>query len=346
MQQMSVGPLGSGTDTRIVEYFLMLDDGRKVAKDIDGDETALLNPDSIQTVPAYPNGRLIVRADRVHLYDGPNPYKKFNFIPVQVHPSRNNFWAPPPIRLVVQLQEIAQTLTRQNIENTVRLNNGLVLINEAAGLNADSVMGLPGERVLVKSPDGVDKAIKILTPPQFGGEMWNVPDKLLDKLHKDFGDNATRQGQTGAGNTSGDLFATSLSQASRLTQVRARLLQPSVKLALEMVYETMLQFQNAVMFPLPNEQSSAIEFIKWAGADPMEVDDWELMVDPASMKAMSSGVARQYALLLRNAGLLTVKDTLISLGWPDAERIAADVDQDQKMQLLAKAGSAGQPRKR
>src|SRR6185437_3346290 len=161
----------------------------------------------------------------------------------------------PPIRYVVQLQEIAQTLSRQNIENTVRLNNGLVIINESAGVNADSVLGLPGERIVVKSPDGADKAIKILTPPQFGGEMWNVPDKLLDKMKRDFGFNETRQGQPGAGNTSGQLFGNTLSQASGLTQVRGRLMQPSVKLALEMVYETMLTFQNAVMFPLPNEQS-------------------------------------------------------------------------------------------
>jgi hypothetical protein len=346
MQQMSIGPLGSGNDTRVVEYFLLLDDGRKVAQDIDGDDEALLNPSSINTVPAYPNGRLIVRCDRVHLFDGPNPYRKFNFIPVQVHPSRNNFWAPPPIRYVVQLQEIAQTLTRQNVENTVRLNNGLVLINEAAGVKADDVLGLPGERIRVNSTDGVEKAIKILTPPQFGGEAWGMPDKLLDKMHRDFGDSDTRQGKAGAGNTSGDLFNTSLSQASRLTQVRARLLQPSVKLALEMVYETMLQFQNPVMFPLPNEQSGAIEFVRWAGADPLEVDDWELLVDPASVKAMSSGIARQYALLLRNASLLTVKDTLVAIGWPDAERIAAEVKQDQDMQLLSKESTRGAPRKR
>jgi hypothetical protein len=346
MQQMSIGPLGSGTDTRVVEYFLLLDDGRKVAKDIDGDSNALLNPDSIKTIPAYPNGRLIIRCDRVHLFDGPIPYRRFNFIPVQIHPSRNNFWAPPPIRYVVQLQEIAQTLTRQNIENVIRLNNGLVLINQAAGLKADDVQGLPGERILVNSTDGVEKAMKILTPPQFGGEAWAMPDKLLDKMKRDFGFNETRQGKAGAGNTSGELFGNTLSQASGLTQVRGRLLQPSVKLALEMVYETMLQFQNAVMFPLPNEQANAIEFIKWAGADPLQADDWELLVDPASMKAMSSSMARQYALLLRQAGILPVLDTLVALGWPDAERIAAKVDQDLQMQLLSKESTRGAPRKR
>ena len=344
---MTVGPLGSSNDTRIVEYFLFLDDGRKAVQQVEGNDTegsALMLPP--KTVPAYPHGRLIIRCDKIHLYDGPNPYRKFNFIPVQVHPARQNFWAPPPIRYVVQLQEIAQTLTRQNVENTVRLNNGLVLINEAAGLSTDSVIGLPGERILVKSPDGVEKAVKILTPPAFGGEMWNMPDKLLEKMKVVFGFNDTRTGKPQAGNVSQGMFESSLSAASGLTQVRSRLMQPSVRLALEMVYETMLQYQNAIMFPLPDEQTGAMEFMKWAGADPSEIDDWELLVDPASVKAMSSAMARQYALLLRNAGLLPVKDTLVAIGWPDAERIANDVQQEQQMQLLSKESTRGAPRKR
>ena len=345
MQQMSFGPIGSGSETRVVEWILLLDDGRKAAEEIDGTGTDALLPEP-KTVPAYPNGRLIIRCDRIKLYDDANPYKKFNFIPVQVHPSRQNFWAPPPIRLVIQLQEIAQTLERQKIENVIRLNNGMVVINEAAGLNADSVMGLPGERVIVKSPEGVEKAIKILTPPQFGGEAWNEPDKLLEKMKTLFGHSDVRSGKAGAGNVSSQLFDTSLSQATGLTQVRARLMQPSVKLALEMVYETMLQFQNETLFPLPNEKTGAIEFIKWTGAHPEDIADWELLVDPSSIKAMSSAVARQYALLLRNAGLLDVLSTLEAVGWPDAAAIADKVNQEQQMQLLSKEVSRGRATKR
>ncbi len=347
MQQMALGPLGSGTDTRVCEWFLILDDGRKQVEQIAGKKEPALLPEP-QTVAAYPFGRLIIRCDKVKLFDGPNPYRKFPFIPVQVHPSRNNFWAPPPIRYVIQLQEIAQTLTRQNVENTVRLNNGLVVINEAAGLSADSVLGLPGERILVKSPDGVEKAIKILTPPPFGGEQWKMPDNLLDKMRKNFGHSDQRSGQPPAGNQSSNLYEASLSQATGLTQVRARLMQPSVKLALEMVYETMLQYQNPTMIPMPQaDKDQAIEFIKWSGARDVDyLDDWELLVDPSSIKAMSSAMARQYALLLRNAGLLDVLSTLEAIGWPDAENIAQKVTQEQQMQMLSRESSRGAPRRK
>lgn len=347
MQQMSFGPLGSGADTRVCEYFLLLDDGRKQVEDIGGSKEPALLPEP-RTVPMYPYGRLIIRCDKIKLYDGPNPYRKFPFIPIQVHPARNNFWAPPPIRLVIQLQEIAQTLSRQNIENTVRLNNGMVIINETAGLSADSVMGLPGERVLVKSPEGVERAIKILTPPAFGGEQWSMPDKLLDKMRSNFGMSDQRSGKLPAGNVSSSLFDSSLSQATGLTQVRSRLMQPSVKLAMEAVYETMLQYQNETMFPLPaTEKDGALEFINWTGArDPDEIDDWELLVDPSSIKAMSSAMARQYALLLRNAGLLDVLSTLEAIGWPGADAIAAKVNQEQQMQLLSKESARGRPNKR
>lgn len=345
MQQMSFGPIGSGSETRTMEYFFLLDDGRKVVKEIDGSASEGLLP-SVETEPAYPYGRLKIRCDRVTLYDGPNPYRKFPFIPVQVHPARNTFWAPPPIRLVIQLQEIAQTLSRQNVENVVRLNNGLVLINEAAGINADEVMGLPGERIRIKSPDGVEKAIKILTPPAFPPDFMNMPDKLLDKMRVQFGQNDTRSGAVPAGNQSKGLYEASLTQASGLTRVRGRLMEPSVKLALEMVYETMLQYQNAAMFPLPNEESGALEFVEWAGAKPDDLEDWELLVDPASMKAMNSAMARQYALLLRNAGLLDVLSTLEAIGWPGAAGIAKKIEQEQAMQLLSKESTRGAPRKR
>jgi len=345
MQQMSMGPLGSGSSTRVLEYFLLWDDGRKPVKLIDGSDSPALLPVP-DTEPMYPNGRLIIRCDRMKMYDGPNPYRRFNFIPVQVHPARNNFWAPPPIRYVIQLQEIAQTLSRQNIENTIRLNNGMIVINETAGVNADQILGLPGEKVIVKSPEGVDRAIRILTPPAFGGEQWNMPEKLLDKMKRNFGHDEQRQGVLPAGNTSSNLFDSALAQASGLTQVRARLAQPSVKLALEMVYETMLQYQNATMFPIPTEQAKTLEFVEWSGAQPGDLEDWELLVDPSSVKAMSSAMARQYALLLRNAGLLDVLSTLQAIGWPDAENIAAKIDQEQQMQLLSRESSRGAPRRR
>jgi hypothetical protein len=347
MQQMALGPLGAGTDTRVAEWFLILDDGRKQVRDIGGSKETALLPEP-QTMPAYPYGRLIIRCDKIKLFDGPNPYRRFPFIPVQVHPARQNFWAPPPIRYVIQLQEIAQTLSRQTIENAVRLNNGLVVINEAAGLAADKILGLPGERVVVNSPEGVDRAIKILTPPPFSAESLSMPDKLLDKMRSNFGQSDQRAGKLPAGNVSSNLYDSSLSQATGLTQVRARLMQPSVKLALEMVYETMLQYQNPTMFPYPSaEKDQALEFIKWSGArDPDEIDNWELLVDPSSIKAMSSAMARQYALLLRNAGLLDVLSTLEAIGWPDAENVAKKVQDEQSMQLLSKESSRGAPRRR
>jgi len=345
MRQQHFGPLGQSSDVRTLEYHLMLDDGRKTAEDIDGNSTTALLPEPSDE-PAYPTGRLWIRCDGVCLYDGPNPFAKFPFIPVQVHPPRNQFWAPPPARYVMQLVEIAQSLARQKVENAIRLNNGYIVINEAAGLNADSVLGLPGERIIVRGVDGVDKAFKIVTPPQFPDQLWNMDDALLNKMRITFGHDDTRQGKLPAGNVSSNLFDASLSRASGLTNIRARLMEPAIQLAAELVYSTMLRYQNPTMFPLPNEQSGAMDFIRWSGASPQAFDDWELLVDPASIRAMSSAMARQYAMLLRNMGILPVKDTLVALGWPDAERIAADVQRDQQMQLLSRESTRGRERKR
>jgi hypothetical protein len=41
-----------------------------------------------------------------------------------------------------------------------------------------------------------------------------------------------------------------------------------------------------------------------------------------------------------------VLSTLEAIGWPDAENVAGKVRQEQEMQLLSKASSAGAPRKR
>lgn len=346
MQQVAVGPLGKSTgDLRTIEYFLFKDDSRKAVEEVSGSKKDKLMPDP-EDEPRYPNGRMIIRCDKVHLYDGPVPYKRFNFIPVRIHPNRNQFWCTPPIRLVIQLQELAQTLERQNIENIVRLNNGLVVVNESMGVKADSILGLPGERIVATSPDGVDKAIKILTPPAFPDNMMSKGQQLLDKMKNDYGHTPERTGKMPAGNVSSSLFDTSMSAASGITQVRARLAQPAVQMALEMVYETMIEYQNPVFFPLPNEQNTALEFVEWVGVDPRYMAPWELLVDPSSTRAMSSMMARQFALILRNAGLLDVKSTLISIGWPGADDIAAKVEQEMQMQLLAKESSRGRPQMR
>jgi hypothetical protein len=110
----------------------------------------------------------------------------------------------------------------------------------------------------------------------------------------------------------------------------------------------MLQYQNPTMIPMPQaDKDQAIEFIKWSGARDVDyLDDWELLVDPSSIKAMSSAMARQYALLLRNAGLLDVLSTLEAIGWPDAENIAQKVTQEQQMQMLSRESSRGAPRRK
>ena len=129
---------------------------------------------------------MIVRCDNLILYDGPNPYRKFPLVPIQMTPPLMGFWCPPPIRYSMPFQQLAETAQSQVYENVIRLNNGMVIINRGSGLNKDRIRGLPGELIEVDGMNAKD-AVFLLSPQALPDHMVRMPAELLAEDALDLG---------------------------------------------------------------------------------------------------------------------------------------------------------------
>ncbi len=192
----------------------------------------------------YPNGRMIVDCEGTIVVDGDSwvPLDlMFPIVPVWATPPWDSVWCPAPMKFTKSLQDNAERLMTQTFENAYRLNNGVVIINEVTGLTADTVGGLPGELLVIaaNSPAG---SIEIKYPPPMPQQMTELPITYL-KLQRELqGFSGARQGQTGAGNVSADLFESAVSQSQSITKLRARLFSYSVQKAAELAFYTMAKF--------------------------------------------------------------------------------------------------------
>jgi hypothetical protein len=80
------------------------------------------------------------------------------------------------------------------------------------------------------------------------------------------------------------------------------------------------------------------EEVKWESTNRPDQYDFEL--DSASILPFSQAMLRKMAPELRKAGLLDVHTTLDTLEFPDAEKIADHLEQEQALMALAKTKGA------
>lgn len=319
----------------IVDFIFMHDSGRKKIEGNDQKSSVFPTPD---TVPAYPRGRLLVRSDHIILYDGPNPYRNFPLIPIHMSPPLFGFWAPPPIRYSLPFQQLAETAQSQVYENQIRLNNGYLVINKSSGLNKDRVRGLPGE--ILEVDQSAKDAVVILNPPAFPEHYINMPDKLLAKLAQTWGQTDPRAGKPGQGNVSVNLYEAAVSQGEKLTKFRARMLAVQITKLARGLYGAMLDLQDNSGFPLI--ENGKFDIVPWVGALPDELENWDVMVDPASIVPISMSARRQMVPVLRNMGVMSIKRALEWLDMPDAEDEYKQIQQEQAMAVAQKSLSKDQ----
>lgn len=192
----------------------------------------------------YPNGRMIVDCEGTIVVDGDSwvPLDlMFPIVPVWATPPWDSVWCPAPMKYTKSLQDNAEKLMTQTYENAYRLNNGVVIINQATGLTADSVGGLPGE-LLVIAANSPSNAIEIKYPPPMPQQMTQLPITYLQLQRELQGFSQARQGNPGQGNISQDLFESAVSQSQSITKLRARLFSYSVQKAAELAFYTMAKF--------------------------------------------------------------------------------------------------------
>jgi len=279
----------------------------------------------------FPNGRLTIDGDGTVLYDGdnPTPHRKFPFIPYWGLPKLEGFWAPPPIRYTRTLQEFAERSLTQAFENAYRCNNGIWLLPDGSGLDADKFGGLPGEIQVVNMNHGEPKFV---SPNAFPASYLEYIKFALSTQAELQGYSGARGGQPGSGNLSVELYESAIEESSKLTRLRSRLSAKSTQKAAEMVFYMLAKFfgnRRGISFPSYDPDFSMTEW------EPIEdYSSWNVMVDPGSMEVMSAKNLRKTALALNQAGKIDTETLLTSLGWPGASEIAQKADQEAAMRVL------------
>ena len=281
----------------------------------------------------FPNGRWIVDCEGVVLADGPNPFPLglFPIIPYRAMPSLGWFWGVPPIRYTRSIQQVAERMMTQTFESAVRLNNGMVFIDEATGLDSDSYAGLPGEIVVVNANA---RYPEIKWPTPMPAHMTQLPNMLLDLQKRLQGFSPARSGQTSPGNQSADLYDSTIYQAQSMTRLRSRLMAEPIQATAEMVFYTMCRFYKDGQ-AFAGVKGNDVQWTKWEGLE-SSMEDYDIQLDPGSLKPVSMTALRTIVVDLLKAGQIPLKYALEVLEVPNGDEIAEAQQQQQELAALSK----------
>lgn len=282
----------------------------------------------------YPGGRMMVECEGVILVDGPNPYPHgtFPLVPIWATPPMYGIWAVPPTRYTASLQNLAERTYSQVFENLYRTNNVVWFIPKESGIKQSDFGGVPGEKQMYEGT----QAPSSVGPPSFPDSSIKLPDLLLQKQRDLQGFTQSRQGDSGSGNVSPELFDASVMRSQSMTQLRGRLSSESIKrLCVGMAY-TMIEYLPDQVIPVKN--SKGFDTLDWK--NPKDKDQ-ELYLDPGAFHTQSQAAVRRMAEQLMASGKLPLSEGLEIIGFPNAERIAREAEEKSAIAAIAASG-AGQ----
>jgi hypothetical protein len=287
-----------------------------------------------QALLKYPNGRMIVDVEGTILVDGhswvplPDMWPAY---PVWAVPPWDNVWCPAPMKYTKSLQDAAEQQMTNTFENAKRLNQGMMVLHESTGLNANSVGGLPGEIVVVAANSQPGQGIDIKYPPAFPAQMIQLPQVYLALQKELRGASAARTGQLSPGNVGADLFEAAVSQSQSGARLTARLFSWSVQKVVELLFYTMSKSYT-------DERSfrDKDEVTKWM--PDTATDEYQIQIPEGVIRPMSQSALRSMVIELKKAAMIDTRHALEMLDIPDADEIADAVENEMKLAALAKLG--------
>lgn len=288
----------------------------------------------------YPDGRWLVDCDDVVLADGNNWCPQlpddergtFPLVRVAAMPTIANFWGPAPIDLSRSLQNLGERIYTQLFENIVRINNGVIVFEERTGLDPNSIGWLPGEVLVIKNGSTPPVVTPITPMPQ---HMITVPASLFALQKELQGFSEARQGQSGGGNVSPDLFDATLWQSHYQTRLRGRLLAESLQRLAQIVFYTDARYKNIadkVSVPDKGDMMRA----EWTPIDSASMDQYDAQLDPGSLKVVSAGAMRSVVMALSKTGMIPTKNVLETFDIPGSDQIAEENTREKELQALGK----------
>jgi hypothetical protein len=308
----------------------------KVEEEKNHDGTPLLDesgqPKLRATVSAmYPKGRRIIGANGTILYDGPNPNPggDFGMLRLVLEPPIGRFWGTGFVQQTSELQLAIDKLLSNNVENSTRLNNGVVVSTTNTGLDWETFAGIPAQIVQINP----GSEFKIQYPPPMPPDMVQAPFRYLDLQRRLLGFEGARSGSPSKGNVSAELTETEISQSQSPTRLRSRMLHAFVQRLAEMIFARMAAGYTTPR-TIPTVEGEAFKPVQW---EPLpDPEKYAVYVDPASFTIMSKTMLRRMSVLLYKLRGIDRKALLEFIGIPDAAAISKRLDEAEKLAALAK----------
>lgn len=284
-----------------------------------------------ESLPMYPQGRMIVEVEGVVLSDGPSwcPLPDiWPIVPVWALPPWDNVWCPAPMKYTKSLQDAAEQQMTNTYENARRLNNGMMIIHESTGLAANTVGGMPGEIQVVAANSPPGQGVQILYPPPFPPQMITLPQSYLALQKELRGATDARSGNMAPGNVGPDLFEAAIGQSGG-TKLTSRFFAYSVQKVVELLFYTMgISYTEDRVFRKGNK------IAKWT---PLANDaEYEINMPDGVIRPLSESALRKMVIELKKAQMIDTRHGLEMLDVPDADEIAEAVETEMKLAALAK----------
>ena len=328
-------------DNRVrVRHTFMFDNTREKVQDYAGSKTEaglLVHP---RFGYKYPDGRWITDTEDVILADGNNWCPQlpddergtFPLVRVSAMPTISNFWGPPPIKLSRSLQDLSERLYTQTFENVVRTNNGVIVYEANTGLDPNGFGWLPGEVLVINQGS---KPPVVISPAALPQHMITLPATLLSLQKELQGFSEARQGQSGGGNVSPDLFDATLWQSHYQTRLRGRLLAESLQRLAQIVFYVDARYKS-VADRVASPERGEMKWEEWKPIDSSSMDEYDAHLDPGSLRVMSAGALRSVVQALAKAKMIPTKFVLESLDIPGADELAEENIRELELQAMGK----------
>lgn len=290
----------------------------------------------------YPDGRWITDTEDVVLADGNNWCPQlpddergtFPIVRIAAMPTIANFWGPPPIKLSRSLQNLSERLYTQLFENVIRTNNGVIVYEANTGLDPNGFGWLPGEVLVINSGT---KPPVVVSPQSLPQHMLTLPATLLSLQKELQGFSDARQGQSGGGNVSSDLFDATLWQSHYQTRLRGRLLSESIQRLAQIVWYVDARYKSVAdrMF-VPTAKVGEDSSAEWEPIDSDSLDQYDAHLDPGSLKIVSAGAMRSVVAALSKNGIIPTKTVLETFDIPQAAELAEENMQEKSLAAMGK----------
>jgi hypothetical protein len=191
---------------------------------------------------------------------------------------------------------------------------------------------MPGEILVINQGAPPPTVIQPTALPQ---HMITLPAALLSLQKELQGFSEARQGQSGGGNVSPDLFDATLWQSHYQTRLRGRLLAESLQRLAQVVFYVDARYKN-VADRVPSMDRGQLKQTEWEPIDSDSMDKYDAHLDPGSLKVVSAGALRSVVATLAKAKMLPTKYVLEAFDIPSAASVSEEALRELELAALSK----------